>query len=39
MTAPGVLKAMAGRGGLRADIVTSGEIAVGDAIELVPEPA
>lgn len=38
LTAPGILKAMAGRGGLRAAIVTSGDIAVGDAIELMDEP-
>lgn len=33
-TAPGVLAGLAGRGGLRADILTDGEIAVGD--EIVP---
>lgn len=35
MTAPGVLRAMAGRGGLRAGIVGDGEIAVGDAIRMI----
>ncbi len=37
MTAPGVLKAMAGRGGLRADIVGDGELRVGDAVEVIGE--
>lgn len=32
-TVAGVLRAMAGRGGIRADILTSGPITVGDAIE------
>ena len=34
MTKPGVIKGLARRGGLNADIVTDGEIAVGD--EVVP---
>jgi MOSC domain-containing protein YiiM len=33
MTENGVLKGLAGRGGLRADVVTGGEIAVGDEVE------
>jgi hypothetical protein len=32
LTRPGVLKALLHRGGLRADITRSGEIAVGDAV-------
>jgi hypothetical protein len=32
MTQPGVLKGLANRGGLRADIVTGGRIAVGDEV-------
>jgi hypothetical protein len=32
MTAPGVLRGLVHRGGLRADILTAGEIAVGDAV-------
>lgn len=31
-TTPGVMKALAGRGGLRADILTEGTIAVGDEV-------
>jgi len=31
-TEPGVLRGLAGRGGLRADIVSGGEIAVGDGV-------
>ena len=37
LTGKEVLKAMARRGGLRANIMTSGEIAVGDQIVEVPE--
>jgi MOSC domain-containing protein YiiM len=33
LTRPGVLKGLAGRGGLRAAIVRGGEIAVGDPVE------
>ena len=33
-TVTGVLKGLAGRGGLRADILVGGEIAVGDRVEL-----
>jgi MOSC domain-containing protein YiiM len=33
LTKPGVLKGLAGRGGLRADVVRGGEIAVGDRVE------
>ena len=33
LTKPGVLKGLAGRGGLRADVVSGGEIAVGDPVE------
>ena len=32
LTQPGVLRGLVDRGGLRADIVVSGEIAVGDAV-------
>jgi MOSC domain-containing protein YiiM len=32
MTRPGIIKDLAGRGGLNADIVTDGRISVGDAI-------
>ena len=32
MTKPGVLKGLANRGGLRADVVTGGRIAVGDEV-------
>jgi MOSC domain-containing protein YiiM len=35
MTQPGVIKAFAHRGGLNADILTDGEISVGDAVVLV----
>jgi MOSC domain-containing protein YiiM len=33
LTKPGVVKGLVHRGGLNADIVTDGEIAVGDAVE------
>ena len=33
LTKPGVLKGLAGRGGLRADVVSGGEIALGDPVE------
>ena len=33
LTKPGVLKGLAGRGGLRADVVSGGEIAIGDPVE------
>jgi MOSC domain-containing protein YiiM len=32
ITKPGVLKGLVDRGGLRADIVSGGEIAVGDTV-------
>lgn len=32
VTAPGVLRGLVHRGGLRADVLTAGEIAVGDAV-------
>jgi MOSC domain-containing protein YiiM len=35
MTQPGVIKAFAHRGGLNADILTDGEISVGDAVTVV----
>jgi len=35
MTQPGVIKAFVHRGGLNADILTDGEISVGDAVVLV----
>jgi MOSC domain-containing protein YiiM len=35
MTQPGVLRGLVGRGGLCADVVRGGEIAVGDAVEPV----
>lgn len=33
LTQPGVLKGLVGRGGLRADVVEGGEIAIGDEVE------
>ncbi|MFL5821685.1 MAG: MOSC domain-containing protein [Solirubrobacteraceae bacterium] len=36
LTHPGVLSGLAGRGGLRADLVAGGSIAVGDAIVVQP---
>lgn len=33
LTQPGVLRGLVGRGGLRADVVAGGEIAVGDSVE------
>ena len=33
LTKPGVLRGLVGRGGLRADVVAGGEIAVGDPVE------
>jgi MOSC domain-containing protein YiiM len=36
LTAPGVLRGLAHRGGLRADVLTDGEIAVGDMVGPVP---
>ena len=36
LTDPGVLAGLAGRGGLRADVLTGGAIAVGDAIMALP---
>jgi MOSC domain-containing protein YiiM len=38
MTRPGIVKALVHRGGLNADILTDGQISVGDAI-VVDEPA
>jgi MOSC domain-containing protein YiiM len=38
LTAPGVLKGLANRGGLRADIVKSGWIAVGAPVRELPDP-
>lgn len=35
LTQPGVLKGLARRGGLRADVLESGDVAVGDAIALL----
>ena len=35
MTQPGMVKAFVHRGGLNADILTDGEISVGDAVVLV----
>jgi MOSC domain-containing protein YiiM len=32
LTEDGMLRALAGRGGLRADVLTGGEVAVGDAL-------
>jgi len=32
VTAPGVLRGLVHRGGLRADVLTAGEIAIGDAV-------
>jgi MOSC domain-containing protein YiiM len=39
VTQPGVLKGLANRGGLRADILTGGQIAVGDPVEVLDAPA
>jgi MOSC domain-containing protein YiiM len=36
-TRPGVRSGLSGRGGLRADILESGRIRVGDSIELLPD--
>jgi hypothetical protein len=36
LTRPGVTRALAGRGGLRVRVITSGRIQVGDAVLLVP---
>ena len=33
LTQPGVLRGLVGRGGLRADVVSGGEISVGDPVE------
>lgn len=38
LTRPGVVAALAHRGGLRADVLTDGEIRVGDAIAAVASP-
>jgi len=35
LTRPGVLKALAGRGGLRADIEVGGELRLGQAVEIL----
>ena len=35
MTQPGVIKAFVHRGGLNADVLTDGEISVGDAVTVV----
>lgn len=37
-TYPGVLKGLMGRGGLRAEVVTGGEVQIGDSIEVEAEP-
>ena len=37
VTRPGVLRAMVHLGGIRADILTDGEIRVGDALRLLPD--
>ena len=37
LTQPGVMRALAGRGGLRAAIVAGGEIAVGDPVERIAD--
>jgi MOSC domain-containing protein YiiM len=39
LTKPGVRSALVHRGGLRADVVEGGTIRVGDAIEVLPDPA
>lgn len=39
VTRPGVLRGMVHLGGIRADILTDGELRVGDAIRLLPDPA
>jgi MOSC domain-containing protein YiiM len=35
LTQPGVLRGLVGRGGIRADVVSGGEVAVGDPVEPV----
>jgi MOSC domain-containing protein YiiM len=37
ITRPGVLRAMVHLGGIRAEIVSDGELRVGDAIRLIPD--
>ena len=38
LTRPGVFAALRGRGGLRADVIRSGEIRLGDPVEVVSSP-
>lgn len=38
LTVPGVLRGLAGRGGLRAGIIAGGTISVGDPVEATDEP-
>jgi MOSC domain-containing protein YiiM len=39
LTRPGVLRGLAHRGGLRADVLSDGEIRAGDRVEVLPVPA
>lgn len=39
LTRPGVLRGLVHRGGLRADVLSSGEISIGDRVEALPDPA
>jgi hypothetical protein len=39
LTVPGVLRGLVHRGGLRADILAEGEIALGDAVRVIDQPA
>jgi MOSC domain-containing protein YiiM len=39
LTSPGVLRALVHRGGIRADVLSDGEVRIGDAIHSLPDPA
>ncbi|HEX9969965.1 MAG TPA: hypothetical protein VGB03_07485, partial [Acidimicrobiales bacterium] len=39
ITTPGVMTALQGRGGLRAEVVVSGRLSEGDAVEVLDGPA
>ena len=39
LTRPGVLRGLVHRGGLRADVLSGGEISTGDRVEALPDPA
>ena len=38
LTRPGVLRGLVHRGGLRADVLSSGEISIGNRVEALPDP-